>query len=235
MQIAVDAVVTSTCAVISPIVVRDDVQLFSPITKAIHEQAIKTIHSSAKSRCFQLLHYFGKPVDRLIQAVVAPIFLQINYFNLIKQQHDKKNYGWMALGIVASPLVVPIALVAGLLESIVLVANGIFQIVIPYQTIYSVAKGKEAAKEYFDYRRELCIEERKFCKNISVRVLTEKPHQRPKKTLKEICKEHPRNTFVDVTFYVALIFDAIMNTCFAFLWFLHPSNLFPFGRAVAVA
>ncbi len=133
-------------------VMNENTQLFMPCTKFVHSCAINAT-SESKARLISVGHYFAKPIDRVIQAAVNPIFRVIEIGANIKHEFNRGGTGylWSATCLVCSP----VTLIFSGLESIIILANGILQVFVPYQAIYSICKGKEAAREFSNYRQHL--------------------------------------------------------------------------------
>lgn len=121
-----------------------DVLLMNPATNYIHSVAYK---QSEKVACYiQCMLYFGKIIDRVIQAVCAPIFNVAAHLSKIRY----KSYTRI---LITSPILIPLLIVKGLIESVGLLLNAALQAIVPYQTIYAVHRGKEGIKEYSDLRK----------------------------------------------------------------------------------
>ncbi len=131
--------------------------LFCPATHFIHKLA-HSCTSSTEARWVQVLHYIGKPIDRTIQAIAAPLFALLQHFMDIKEHHHKGETVKMTLRIIATPIVLPLLALRGLLDSTFLLLNGALQLVIPYQMIATILN-VEAALQYFDLRKHLATSE----------------------------------------------------------------------------
>lgn len=140
-------------AALAPAFLENSIMLFSPCTWTIHQLSVAS--EGIQSHLVQGLHYLGKPIDRLIQAVVSVVFLTIEYFFCIAAIAEQKQYFYFGVALVAAPFIVPLLLTAGVAQFTLLAANAALQIVLPFQTVYAVVKGKEACLEYFDYRRHV--------------------------------------------------------------------------------
>lgn len=132
-----------------PYLIPEKVTFFTPLTNEVHWLASKTSNEFG-ARAIQALHYFAKPIDRLIQIVALPIFTLSETILLIKRTRgllSEKQYVSCILHIVGDFF----KMIYSIVNSILLLANACSQLIFPIQTLYAIAKGKEAAREYFDY------------------------------------------------------------------------------------
>lgn len=204
MQVAI-IVVRGIASIAAPFIVQDPVLMLSPCTQKVHAYA-EMHFSGTKAHIFQMLHYFAKPIDRAIQAITAPIFKIIAYFEYLIYAFDEEQWLLGSLGIVCTPIAIPIALIWGLFESALLLGNGCIQLVLPFSTLYDCIKGKEAAREYFDFRdyqRSRIIEDEKqmwIRKNI-VRWHKLPKCKKPRKSMQELHKRNRRSSKEASTLY----------------------------------
>lgn len=189
----------TAAAFASPLFSHDDVKSFCPLTDIIHQLALKSI-SETGAHLIQILHYFGKPLDRVIQALVSPVFRQISYFSAMKEFYANGNYGLGGTLTLLAPLAVLFNALRGLFDSAMLLANGAVNVVVPYQTIYAVVKGKEAAREYFDCRKSIVSNIKKENNDIYIplhghleHILNVSKVDKPKMSLEDIEKQYPIN------------------------------------------
>lgn len=121
--------------------------LLSPCTHAVNHWALKSNEGASKG--VQLLQYFARPIDSVIQAAAMLAFTFYDHFRDISYDIKSRNIGT----VVGKSLLTPVTLSLKMLGAIAIATTfffqGAIQLVIPYQTIYSVAKGKEAAQFYF--------------------------------------------------------------------------------------
>lgn len=132
------------------VIVNTDVLLLSPLTNAIQKRANDSLTDSG-TRSIQLLLYLSKPVDRMIQIVVAPFFNIIGHFGMINYFYREKKTLLLATRVLISPAI-PLKII---LDIAILFSNIVLQIFIPYQMAYSLFQGKEGVREYFYIRSEM--------------------------------------------------------------------------------
>lgn len=144
---------------LAPMKLSKSVNYYSPLTYQVHQWALTCEHG--QERTIQLLHYIAKPADRLIQAVVAPIFKVLEIGSLVRSclkglssNNNNSVRSVSVLCLAISPIIGCAFLIGGLAETILFSLNGTLQVIFPYQAIYAIFKGKEAAKEYFEIREK---------------------------------------------------------------------------------
>lgn len=128
--------------------------LFCPVTFSVHAMVQDNYYSGIKAVLAKSLIYFAKPIDRIIQAVVATVFCLIDHLSKIQDCYNEQSYGWMAFRIVISPLTIPLFTIKSILDAVGLLLNGALQLVIPYQTIYAMCVS-DATEEFFELRKEI--------------------------------------------------------------------------------
>lgn len=122
--------------------------LLTPCSHYTHQLALETEGAFA-SRGVQLLQYFAKPIDSVIQAVAMLAFTFYDHFRDISYDLKSRNIRTLIVKSLLTPINLPLKMLAASVMSLGFLSGGIFQLVIPYQTIYSVVKGKQAAHFYF--------------------------------------------------------------------------------------
>ncbi len=136
-------------------------KLSTPLSHFIHSFTLERRISDTKARVILLSMWLAKPIDRIIQAIVNPIFRLIDpCLWASRSKDDYKILKWTA-AVIATPF----SFALGLIESIGFIANATFQLFIPYQTIYAVAKGKESSREFFDLTSHLLSKRLKKIEN----------------------------------------------------------------------
>ena len=161
IAVASFGIVMTGVVVSAPSWVNKNTLLMSPLSYTVHHFALQCLNENTANKV-QLLHYFAKPIDRIIQAVVAPIFLELEGFVGIYVSYYKKEYLWVTLNVVFSLFWIPAKLIYGLFQSTLLLTNGALQLVVPYQTVYAYNKGKEASREFYNHRSYLINQMAKF-------------------------------------------------------------------------
>jgi hypothetical protein len=129
-----------------PSLCHSETALFTPFTNLVHSLALD-VPNEFVAHGIQVLHYIAKPVDRIIQAIASPIFLLFAMYKFCKLNPTP-------MIIVGCVLFSPMILFLSVIQAIGLLLNAASQLICPFQTLYAVIKGKEAAREYFDYRQE---------------------------------------------------------------------------------
>lgn len=119
----------------------------TPLTHAINQLSWEA-PDSYTARVGQILKCVAGPIDKLIQAILLPVFVLMLQYQGITSHVSFKN-------LIEHVLITPIALALALLGSIVLIILGIAQCFFPFKAFYGVSKGKEAVYEYVDLRLEL--------------------------------------------------------------------------------
>jgi hypothetical protein len=122
--------------------------LLSPCSYAVNRLALKT-EGECASRGVQLLQYVAKPIDSVIQAIAMIIFTFYDHFRDISYDIKSCNIGTIIAKSLLTPINLPLKMLGASIMSVGFLSGGIFQLAIPYQTIYSVVKGKQAAHLYF--------------------------------------------------------------------------------------
>ncbi len=175
----------SAVSILSPLVVDSEIKAFTPVTRAVHLLALRMLQEP-EARLVQCLQYFAKPLDRMIQAVAAPVFSTYDMFDkhlMISSMFCGSTVAVISTAVF-SPLLFSIGIIMGLLQSTLLLLNGAFQVVVPYQALYAVYKGKEAAREYFDIRARW--PENKFLTLQNPGVI-----EKPEESIDDLYKNHP--------------------------------------------
>lgn len=136
---------------------------FSPVSDQIHERAGACEGSQAKARAFQSLNYFGRPIDRLIQAAVAPFFILKSYIGsiiAIKRQYKALEKSGDNKGlcevlkdtyrIKAGMAVIgfPTMLIYGLMNSVGSILRAAGELIFPVMTVTFIVQGTEGAKMF---------------------------------------------------------------------------------------
>lgn len=125
-------------------------RIFTPLSRIVHRKALVVGASATQARQSLCLLYLAKPLDRIIQALVNPLFKAADVWS------QTSHYcGNLVVPMVLTIVLTPIVAALGIIESIGLISNAIFQLVIPYQMLYAVVKGQEASKEFFDLQSEI--------------------------------------------------------------------------------
>ncbi len=127
--------------------------LLSPCSHSVNRLVLET-KSECASRGVQLLQYFAKPVDSVIQAVAMIIFTFNDHFRDIVYDIKNRHIGTVIVKSLFTPITLPLKLFCASISSAGFLLRGATQLVIPYQTLYSVVKGKRAAHLYF-YENEI--------------------------------------------------------------------------------
>lgn len=148
----------SACAIgaLGQFVLPLEVALFRPCAYKIHQLTLKKSVSNNQARLIQTLQYVTRPIDCTIQIIASLTFTQISYFySMTELLADEKQYAFGIIGLLISPVAVPVILIRGIFHSIIVCFNTMREFVLPLQTCYALYKGKEAAREYFDCRESL--------------------------------------------------------------------------------
>jgi len=127
--------------------------LLSPCSHAVNRLALKADNEGGAGGV-QLLQYFAKPVDSIVQAVAMIAFTFYDHFRDISYDIQSRNIGTVILKSLLTPINLPLKLFCASIGSVGFLLGGASQLVVPYQTIYSVVKGKRAAHFYF-YENEI--------------------------------------------------------------------------------
>lgn len=127
--------------------------LLSPCSHSVNRLALNT-EGAHTSRAVQLLQYFAKPIDSVIQAVAMIAFTSYDHFRDISYDIKASNTATVIVKSLLTPVSLPLKLFCASILSFGFLSGGAFQLLIPYQTIYSVLKGKQAAQFYF-YENEI--------------------------------------------------------------------------------
>ena len=116
-----------------------------------------------------------------------------------------------------------------LAQSTLLVSNGIFQLFIPFQTVYAVVYGKESARQYFDYQAFIG-------KGAEFQPPPRAINRAPRYTMQQIVANYPISPEVDLvlTKISSLPFTLIIPPLFA-LPYVHPHYFFQLLRGTCVA
>jgi hypothetical protein len=118
-----------------------------PFTHATNQLSWESPNSYT-ARIGQIVKWIAAPADRVIQAILFPLFILVIQIQRIASSTTYKKFIW-------NILVTPISLAIGLLGSALFVAAGIIQCFFPYKVFYGIWKGKEVVYEYEDIRHEL--------------------------------------------------------------------------------
>lgn len=102
---------------------------------------------SYTARVGQILKWIAAPADRVIQAILFPIFILMLQGQRILSSTSYRKFIW-------NILFTPISLAIGLLGSALFLTMGILQFFFPYKVLYGIWKGKEVVYEYEDLRCE---------------------------------------------------------------------------------
>lgn len=138
-----------------PAIVSRNVLLLSPLSKAVHEFAFAHL-TEAGARRAECLQYFAKPIDRVIQGMGNLVIssLELTFVMITILRTRGALWRKIVAGIL-SPLFVAVYIMIVVVDTLLLFTNGALQLLLPYQTIYSVVMGKKAIKKYFDNREGL--------------------------------------------------------------------------------